>query len=195
MNYSNMIEEKGLKKGFIIATLVSTVIGTFTASMNLHDKLQEKKDKKAQQTLDRKQDEQIKQLRETIDNLHSDNQSLRKGSVNGSVSRRGSVTSKRGRITGGDDSSDDSDGYNRSAKKSRGMIEQQYDDYMQRVGPRYAQGDGRFRWQSLRSHATSNTLIVITENKLQAQIIQLQQAVINVLQEAVWMVANSAEPM
>lgn len=31
----------------------------------------------------------------------------------------------------------------------------------------------------------SNTLTVITENKLQAQIIQLQQAVINVLQEAV----------
>lgn len=143
MNYANLIEEKKLKKGFIIATLVSTVIGTFTASMNLHDKLQEKKDKKAQQTLDRKQDDEIQKLRDTVDKLHDDKEQLRRQSVAGSLSRRGSVASKRGRKDGSDDNSDDSEAYYRSAKKSRAMIEQQYDDYMERMGPRYAQGDSK----------------------------------------------------
>lgn len=46
------------------------------------------------------------------------------------------------------------------------MIERAYDENYLRLGDRYAEGD------------------VITENKLQAQIITLQQAVINVLQEA-----------
>ncbi|KAK4627962.1 uncharacterized protein CLAFUR5_04628 [Fulvia fulva] len=66
MNYSNMIEEKNLKKGFIVATLISTIVGTFTASMTLHDKIAERRDKKKQQGIDGGQNTEIKQLKEQV---------------------------------------------------------------------------------------------------------------------------------
>ena len=61
---------------------------------------------------------------------------------------------------------DEEEDFRRSAARSRAMIEREYDENYLRLGQRYAQGD------------------LITETKLQAQIITLQQAVINVLQDA-----------
>ncbi|KAK3714714.1 hypothetical protein LTR37_007694 [Vermiconidia calcicola] len=160
MNYSNMIEEKGLKKGFIIATLISTVIGTFTTAMTLQDRISEKRNKAKQKNLDEGQDKEIKQLREEIKKHHSGDDQQESRSVTRSKSRNG-----RRRRRSMDYDEDDED-FARSAQRSKRMIQQEYDENFMRMGQRYAQGD------------------VITQNKLQAQIITLQQTVIDVLQDA-----------
>ena len=124
--------------------------------MALHDKMQEKKQKKEQKALDGKQDDEIKKLQEELKQMNSKKDRSRSSSRSRSSRRR-----RRRR-----DSSEEDEEFRRSSRKARAMIEQQYEDNLMRIGPRYAQGD------------------VITENKLQAQIIQLQQTVINVLQDA-----------
>ena len=147
------------QKGFIVATLISTILGTFTTSMNLHDKYQEKKDRAKQKQLDEGQDKQIKQLQAKVDKLQSN------GGGDDSGRRRGSrprLQSRRSLSAGSYEEED----FDRSARKSRAMIEREFDANVRRLGSSYAQGD------------------VIAENKLQGQVIQLQQTVINVLQDA-----------
>ncbi|KAH8887128.1 hypothetical protein GQ53DRAFT_693458 [Thozetella sp. PMI_491] len=72
MNYANMIEEKSLKKGFIIATLISTIIGTFTTGINLYDRVSEKR---KQANTDRGQDDKINALEKRL----NDSENARKG--------------------------------------------------------------------------------------------------------------------
>ncbi|KAF2773387.1 hypothetical protein EJ03DRAFT_347898 [Teratosphaeria nubilosa] len=176
MNYANMIEEKNLKKGFIIATLVSTLVGTITASMTLKDKVQEQRARNKQQALDKTQDAQIKELTEKIGKLEKGEPADKdKKDKDDSKSQRSSRSSSRRRRRrrrrdddDDDDDDEDDDDFNYNARRSRAMIERMYEDNLRRVGLDYAQGD------------------VITENKLQAQIIQLQQTVINVLQDALY---------
>ena len=127
--------------------------------MNLHDKYQEKKDRAKQKQLDEGQDKQIKQLQAKVDKLQSG------GGGNDSGRRRGSrprLESRRSLSAGSYEEED----FDRSARKSRAMIEREFDANVRRLGSSYAQGD------------------VIAENKLQGQVIQLQQTVINVLQDA-----------
>ncbi|KAK4542098.1 hypothetical protein LTR36_007129 [Oleoguttula mirabilis] len=172
MNYSNMIEEKSLKKTFIVATLVSTLVGTFTASMALADKIQEKRDKRKQNATDGKQDNEIKQLEEKLKKLGIESgtgNNKVKGEGKAQRSRSSSRSSSRRRRRRHDDEYDDDAAYfAHSARRSRAMIEQTYQDQVTRMGQGYAHGD------------------VITENRLQAQIIQLQQTVISVLQDALY---------
>ena len=128
--------------------------------MNLHDKYKEKKESAKQKKLDEGQDKQIKDLRSQVDRLQSkgddDNNSSR-------VSRSRPRLQSRRSLSAGDYEEED---FDRSARKSRAMIEREFDANVRRLGSTYAQGD------------------VIAENKLQAQVIQLQQTVINVLQDA-----------
>ncbi|CAK4033228.1 unnamed protein product [Lecanosticta acicola] len=155
MNYANMIEEKNLKKGFIIATLLSTVIGTFTASMTLQDKISEKRAKKKQAKTDRSQDNQLKEMQE---------KSPSRSSRSRSSSRRRPPRNL------------DDDAYlAANGARSKDMIERTYQDHLARLGPKYARGD------------------LMTENKLQAQVIQLQQTVIGVLQDALYNGRNLSE--
>ena len=119
--------------------------------MNLHDKVQEKRRAANQKNLDEGQDKQIKELKDKVDRMSS-----RDGPPSRSRSRR--------RRRSLDDREDDD--YDRSAQRSRAMIEREFDENVRRIGDRYAQGD------------------VIAENRLQAQIIELQQTVITVLQDA-----------
>ncbi|KAF4970394.1 hypothetical protein FZEAL_10049, partial [Fusarium zealandicum] len=137
MNHANMIEEKGLKKTYIIATLCSTLIGTFTSSMGLWDRI---KERRKQQTRDTTQDEEIKKLKEKVEKPKEKSQAI-----------------DRGR-----------DDVGLSFQKSGALISREFEDGYERLGRRFAIGD------------------VITENKLQAQVIALQQTVINVLQDAVY---------
>ncbi|KAF9775792.1 hypothetical protein IL306_006077 [Fusarium sp. DS 682] len=130
MNYANMIEEKNLKKTFIIATLCSTLVGTFTSSMGLWDRV---KEKRKQAKRDTTQDEEIKKLKAQVDE-----NSRARDEVEASFQRSGA------------------------------LINREFEDGYQRYGKRFAIGD------------------VITENKLQAQVIALQQTVINVLQDALY---------
>lgn len=127
--------------------------------MNLHDKYQDKKNQAKQKQLDGGQDKQIKDLRSQVEKLQS-----KRGDDNSSrVSRSRPRLQSRRSLSAGDYEDED---FDRSARKSRAMIEREFDANVRRMGSTYAEGD------------------VIAENKLQAQVIQLQQTVINVLQDA-----------
>ncbi|SMQ51252.1 unnamed protein product [Zymoseptoria tritici ST99CH_1A5] len=184
MNYSNMIEEKNLKKTFIIATLASTLIGTFTAATTLHDKIQEKREKAKQKETDGKQNNQLKKLKEQVasfekaaietkekfeanlDEKPSDDKDKRGRSRSRSRSRSSSRSRSRRRRRRRELLEDEAF-FADSVRRSKAMIQQTYAEGLNRVGPAYAVGD------------------LTTENRLQAQVIKLQQTVIGVLQQAV----------
>ncbi|KAI6796434.1 hypothetical protein KC361_g4408 [Hortaea werneckii] len=161
MNYANMIEEKHLKKGFVVATLISTIVGTLTASMTLHDKVQEKRDKKKQKAVDAKQTGEIERLRKKVEAVKSGHDSDDETESSGSRSKSQCRRRRRRSLLEEDD-------FAYESRRSRAMIERMYGDHLMRAGDRYATGD------------------MITENRLQTQIIQLQQTVINVLQDALY---------
>ncbi|KAI3390941.1 hypothetical protein diail_8339, partial [Diaporthe ilicicola] len=73
MNYANMIEEASLKKTFIVATLVSTLVGTFAASHNLYERLSSGQKKK-----DAGQDDELKKLREEVEQMKNTGKSDQK---------------------------------------------------------------------------------------------------------------------
>lgn len=113
MNYANLIEEKNLKKTFIIATLVSTLVGTFAASHNLYERF-------TQQKKDGAQDEAIKNLNEKIDKLQ----------MNGG-----------GGGGGNNDQQGKRDELRISLDTSGGVIRREYDYGLDRLGRRFAIGD------------------------------------------------------
>ncbi|KAH9910059.1 hypothetical protein F4778DRAFT_713942 [Xylariomycetidae sp. FL2044] len=114
-NLASMTEEKNLKKTFIIATLCSTLIGTFSSSMGLWDRVNEKR---RQGKRDTKQDEEIRKLREQVE--------ANKQSRQRQESRRRP--------------DDDADlGY--SLERSGDLIRREYDVGYERLGRRYAVGD------------------------------------------------------
>ncbi|KAF5681870.1 hypothetical protein FDENT_7937 [Fusarium denticulatum] len=108
----------------------ATLVGTFTSSMGLWDRV---KEKRKQAKRDTTQDEEIKKLKAQVEQ-----NSRARDEVEASFQRSGA------------------------------LINREFEDGYQRYGQRFAIGD------------------VITENKLQAQVIALQQTVINVLQDAVY---------
>ncbi|KAL9095861.1 MAG: hypothetical protein Q9165_001858 [Trypethelium subeluteriae] len=157
MNYANMIEEKNLKKTFIIATLVSTLIGTFASSHNLYERLREKHQ---QEKRDEGQNQEIKKLKDEISSMKKgkkgkDDDSSSSSSEDDRPRRRRSRSRRRSR-----------DHLLEYLDRSPALIRREYDQGYDRWGQRFASGD------------------VMTENQLQAQIISLQQTVIQVLQEA-----------
>ncbi|KAF2877744.1 hypothetical protein BDV95DRAFT_480258 [Massariosphaeria phaeospora] len=145
MNYANMIEEKNLKKTFIIATLCSTLVGTFSSSMGLWDGI----NKRRQSKRDSRQDDEVKKLREAVE----------KNTKN----REAEAPRRRDR-----DRERDRDDVGETFERSGAMIQRQYDEGFGRMGRKFAMGD------------------TVTENQLQAQIIALQQTVIQVLQDALY---------
>ena len=130
--------------------------------MNLHDKYQEKKDRAKQKELDQGQDQQIKKLQSEVDSLRNKDNSDASSRVSRRSRSRPKLQSRRS-LSAGDYEDED---FGRSAQRSRAMIEREFDANVRRMGSSYAEGD------------------VIAENRLQAQVIQLQQTVINVLQDA-----------
>jgi len=162
MNYASWIEEKNLKKTFIMATLASTLVGTFTASMGLYDRVSDKRQQHKQKARDTKQDGEIKELREEFEKQRKAAEErqqeidrLKNGGGNNYNNGGGQQVARRG---------DDDVGYN--LERDAMMVQRMYDNGFGRYGSRFAQGD------------------TIAENQLQAQIISLQQTVINVLQDA-----------
>ncbi|CAI6335327.1 unnamed protein product [Periconia digitata] len=120
MNYANMIEEKNLKKTFIIATLCSTLVGTFTSSIGLWDRVQ---DKRRQGKRDLKQEEAIKKLQERADKAEKERDEF----------RRGGGQSPRRRY--------DDDEVGDSFERSGALIQRQFDEGYGRLGSRFARGD------------------------------------------------------
>ncbi|KAF1840341.1 uncharacterized protein K460DRAFT_348682 [Cucurbitaria berberidis CBS 394.84] len=159
MNYASWIEEKNLKKTFIVATLASTLVGTFTASMGLWERVADRREQHRQRQRDTKQDGEIKLLREQFEKTQQASESrqqeierLKNGGASG----------------GGGGGGRQRDEVGNNLERDSVMIQRMYDDMYGRMGKRFAQGDA------------------IVENQLQAQIISLQQTVINVLQDALY---------
>lgn len=113
MNYANLIEEKNLKKTFIIATLVSTLVGTFAASHNLYERF-------TQQKKDGAQDEAIKKLNEKMEKL----QMNEGGGSSGNNGQQGKHDELR-----------------ISLDTSGRLIKREYDYGLDRLGRRFAMGD------------------------------------------------------
>ncbi|KAF3007737.1 hypothetical protein E8E13_009877 [Curvularia kusanoi] len=159
MNYASWIEEKNLKKTFICATLASTLVGTFTASMGLWERVHDRREAHKQKKRDTEQDDNIKKLQERFDEAQKkadkrqeEIDRLRDGRDSGA--------------RGGDNRMGYHDDVGNNFERNGMMIQRMYDDMYGRYGNRFARGDA------------------ITENQLQAQIIALQQTVITVLQDA-----------
>ncbi|CAK7230420.1 hypothetical protein SCUCBS95973_007567 [Sporothrix curviconia] len=169
MNYANMIEEKHLKKGFIIATLISTVIGTFTTGINLYERMS---DRHRQHKTDHNQDEKIKELERRADASDKARRQAEKEKHEHAMA----LDRKNNNSSGGypyppyeypplpfsrpqNDLGD-------ALAASGPMIRREYDRDYARMGARFAEGD------------------TIAQNELQAQIIDLQASVIRLLQEA-----------
>ncbi|KIW07213.1 hypothetical protein, variant 2 [Verruconis gallopava] len=112
MNYANMIEEKNLKKTFIIATLVSTIIGTFTTGMGLYERLEQKR---KQKKVDTGQDDKISQLQKQMKEIEE----------------RSEKNARRVR----------EDDLRESLQESGPLIRREYNRDFARFGDRFAMGD------------------------------------------------------
>lgn len=160
-----------MQKGFIIATLISTVIGTFTTGINLYERVRERHDQKK---TDRGQNEKIKDLERRADAADKARRKAEKEKNDHIMARLESNNNKGGQsgnpylpyqyppLT-----------YNRPQNDLRDalaasgpMIRREYDRDYARLGAPFAEGD------------------TIAQNELQAQIIDLQASVIRLLQEA-----------
>ncbi|KAF2971220.1 hypothetical protein GQX73_g2311 [Xylaria multiplex] len=143
---AGMIEEKRLKVNtFVVASLCSTLINTFTASINLWDRVNERR---KQQKKDSKQDDEIRKLKEQVAQTDKHNQKPE-------AERHHRPHDGRG----GDD--DYGEALGRSLERSESLVRREYNNGAGHMGKRFAMGD------------------LITENQLQAQIITLQEALLN----------------
>ncbi|CAK7219440.1 hypothetical protein SBRCBS47491_003844 [Sporothrix bragantina] len=187
MNYANMIEEKHLKKGFIIATLISTVIGTFTTGINLYERV---RDRHNQHKTDHNQDEKIKELERRADASDKARRQAEKEKHEHAMAQLGHNSNNNNNNGNNGNYSNGGNNwsqggypypqyqypplpYNRPQNDLRDalaasgpMIRREYDRDYARMGSRFAKGD------------------TIAQNELQAQIIDLQASVIRLLQEA-----------
>lgn len=126
MNYASWIEEKKLKQTFIMATLASTLVGTFTASMGLWERVHDRREAHRQKMRDTKQDGEIQQLREQFERAQQ--------AADGRQQEIDRLKSGRGHRGGHDDPG--------SAFERDGMmIQRMYDEGYGRMGSRFAQGD------------------------------------------------------
>jgi len=127
-----------------MATLASTLVGTFTASMGLYDRVSDKREQHKQKQRDHKQDGEIKELKESFQKAQKAAEErqqridqLENGGGGGSGSGGGQYNNGRGQqmaIRGGDV------GYN--LERDAMMVQRMYDNGFGRYGNRFAQGDG-----------------------------------------------------
>ncbi|KAH6846939.1 hypothetical protein B0I37DRAFT_284285, partial [Chaetomium sp. MPI-CAGE-AT-0009] len=120
MDAADMVSEGKLKQGFFLATLVSTVAGTFITSINLYDRLIEQRRQKKRE---RGQNKRIKELEQRLNQAEEEKERIREESTKGS---RGS---------------DGDNEFRNSLQQSGNMVQQQYDRYFANLGPKFAEGD------------------------------------------------------
>jgi len=123
MNYASWIEEEKLKKTFIVATLASTLVGTFTASMGLWERVADKRQQHRQKARDTKQDGEIKDLKKQFEEVQKQ--------ADGRQQEIGRLRNGGGR-----------DDVGNIFERDGMMIQRMYDQGYGRMGNRFAQGDG-----------------------------------------------------
>ncbi|KAI0491273.1 hypothetical protein F4859DRAFT_41694 [Xylaria cf. heliscus] len=122
---AGMIEEKKLKSTFVVASLCSTLINTFLASINLWDRMSERR---KQRKKDAKQDDEIRKLKEQA------------APAEGPSQKRGIVDDRRLHPSK-DDDADDEEALSRALERSEALIRREYNHGAGRLGKRFAVGD------------------------------------------------------
>ncbi|KAK4226042.1 hypothetical protein QBC38DRAFT_241159 [Podospora fimiseda] len=161
MDAANMIKEEKLKKGFMLATLASTIAGTFITSINLYDRVV---DQRRQHKMDRSQNKKIKELEGRLTEAAEEKRRIQEAKEQEKRSKK-----KRRDHDSDSDSSSESDhdrDLRRSLERGGSSIQREFDRYMRNMGSKFAQGD------------------LIAQTQLQSQIIILQSSVIQILEEA-----------
>lgn len=128
----------GFQKTFICATLASTLVGTFTASMGLWERVHDRREAHKQKKRDTEQDDNIKQLREQFEDAQKKADRRQEeidrlkdgGGERGGGGRRGGYRN------------DFHDDVGESFERNGMMIQRMYDDMYGRHGNRFARGDG-----------------------------------------------------
>ena len=108
-----------------MATLASTLVGTFTASMGLWERVHDRREAHKQRQRDTKQDGEIKALKDQFEKAQQ--------AADGRQQEIERLKSGGGR-----------DDVGRNFERDGMMIQRMYDDGYGRLGSRFAQGDGRY---------------------------------------------------
>jgi hypothetical protein len=134
MRHSDLTRD-ALQKTFIVATLASTLVGTFTASMGLWERVADRREQHRQKIRDTKQDDEIKKMKEQFeeaqkraDGRQQEIDRLKSGGGQG-----------QGQIGWGGGGRDD---VGNNFERDGMMIQRMYDQGYGRMGNRFAQGDG-----------------------------------------------------
>lgn len=160
-----------LQQGFFIATLASTVAGTFITGINLFDRVNEKRKNRHQKKLDKSQDKRISYLERRLEENDGDDD---RQDPDRQRERQ------HGRIK-----DDDLRG---SLEQGGPMVKQEYDRLYAAMGPRFAEGDCRFTSAISLTNKYQLTIrtTVIAQTQLQSHVITLQSTVIRLLEEALY---------
>jgi hypothetical protein len=124
-----------LQKTFIVATLASTLVGTFTASMGLWERVADRREQHRQKIRDTKQDDEIKKMKEQFEEVQK-RADGRQQEIDRLKSGGGQGQGQIGWGGGGRD--DVGNNFERDGM----MIQRMYDQGYGRMGSRFAQGDG-----------------------------------------------------
>ncbi|KAK4104335.1 hypothetical protein N658DRAFT_250769 [Parathielavia hyrcaniae] len=116
-----MDEHKHIKRGFVLATLISTVAGTFITGINLYDRLLEQR---RQKKLDKGQNKKIKELEERLSEAEAEKKKRDEEGANGGKDGPGTHNDVRN-----------------SLQHSSDAVQQEYERYFANLGSRFAQGD------------------------------------------------------
>jgi hypothetical protein len=115
---------RAAQKTFIVATLASTLVGTFTASMGLWERVSDKRQQHRQKQRDTKQDGEIKELKKQFEEAQK---------------RADGRQQEIDRLKNGGGRDDVGNNFERDGM----MVQRMYDQGYGRMGSRFAQGDGK----------------------------------------------------
>lgn len=116
---------RAAQKTFIVATLASTLVGTFTASMGLWERVSDKRQQHRQKQRDTKQDGEIKELKKQFEEAQK---------------RADGRQQEIDRLKNGGGRDDVGNNFERDGM----MVQRMYDQGYGRMGSRFAQGDGKW---------------------------------------------------
>ncbi|VBB75006.1 Putative protein of unknown function [Podospora comata] len=166
MDAANLAEKKELKQAFVLATLISTIAGTFITGINLYDRLVEQR---RQRKRDKGQNKRIKELEARLNTAEEERTKLKEEQGKQGQRKRAKGGGSASDSDADDDHDRDDDGarhLRRSLQHGGPSIQREYDRFYNTMGQKFARGD------------------LVAQTQLQSQIIVLQSTVIKLLEEA-----------
>ncbi|EAA31530.1 hypothetical protein GE21DRAFT_7014 [Neurospora crassa] len=125
MEAAGAIDDRRIKQSFILATLISTIAGTFTTGVNLFDRVGEARRQRRQRKMDRGQNRRIKELEQRLDEA---------------VKSKSEVEERQNSRNRNQREGDEED-LRDSLRRGGPLVQGQYDQLYSRMGPQFAQGD------------------------------------------------------